>query len=461
MNIDRINRQDREPSIRRASAMLKGVKAPEKTESEWSVLESGLLGRLGSFDHETASHRSHFPFFFPKPVALASGFAVAAAIAFISIAHVRDAKSDPYARFLSIRGKVCAGPSDSKQPDTLKGIQGGVLLKKGLRITTLDNGSCIIRIDKGTALEASPRSRLTFDAFSQKRIIINLTRGSILAKVSKRTKDQKFMIITPSASCAVVGTNFRVNVNACGSDTSSTTELTVYEGKVAIAKGSALSGNVQYVATGQECRASPRSIGTIHAIDESETPLKNISTLRLLVGPESDGPVKSGIIDVSSRPEGALVMIDDTMAGATPLLLRKPVGNHSLVMSASGFASWESSISVGQDSVSSLSACLLKSESDARSRPVLKPSRVPLIKSVPESTLVALPDYVEAMIQLTIGEYQKSLGILETIEDKQPIDVKSRMNIMKKNQWLLCPNRGFFTCIGTFARQIHHGIHRR
>jgi hypothetical protein len=80
MNIDRINRQDREPSIRRASAMLKGVKAPEKTESEWSVLESGLLGRLGSFDHETASHRSHFPFFFPKPVALASGFAVAAAI---------------------------------------------------------------------------------------------------------------------------------------------------------------------------------------------------------------------------------------------------------------------------------------------------------------------------------------------------------------------------------------------
>jgi tetratricopeptide (TPR) repeat protein len=50
----------------------------------------------------------------------------------------------------------------------------------------------------------------------------------------------------------------------------------------------------------------------------------------------------------------------------------------------------------------------------------------------PESTLVAVPEYVEAMVQLTVGEYQKAVGILDSLKNNQPIDMKSRMSIMKK-----------------------------
>jgi tetratricopeptide (TPR) repeat protein len=433
MNTDRIDQQERGIAIVRLRRIFNGIQAPEKSNSQWSVLESNLFARLGGLDKHPSMSSSFFraPLFSPIVCAFV---VVVAAITLFSFFHLRGAQPFPEAGFLGVQGNVLVGSSKTHPSDTLKSPFGSCagLCKKGLSIATLEKGSCILRIDKGTAVKISGNALLTFDAFDCKNIVISLSKGSILAKVSKRSKDQTFIINTPAASCRVIGTIFKVSVDATGLDTALQTELIVYEGKVKFTTTSARSIRERNVTAGQDCRTALGSIGLSHTITEAETPIKDISMLRLLLCPESQGPEKSGILDISCGPEEAVVMIDDSIAGKTPLLMSQPVGKHTLKLSAIGYAPWDSAIMVGHDSAGSIVAHLIQSKKNIQRTPAAKIDRSPAMPSLSESSPVALPEYVEAMIQLTIGEYQKSLGLLETIKNDQPIDLKSRIAIIKK-----------------------------
>jgi tetratricopeptide (TPR) repeat protein len=142
-----------------------------------------------------------------------------------------------------------------------------------------------------------------------------------------------------------------------------------------------------------------------------------------------------GIIDVSAHPERALVLIDDTLAGRSPLFIQKSAGAHTITIAADGYVSADKIITVGKDSITAVTADLQKKLMGPASIGLVprKPDRrfAPAIVK-PESTLVAVPEYVEAMVQLTIGEYQKAIGILDSLKNTQPLDMKSRMSIMRK-----------------------------
>ena len=435
MTNDKLTLQQRQTCIRRVGDLLRRIEPPQKTDAQWSVLESGLFTHLGADARQSREYSLYSPFL--RPLSFAAGFAVIAlGIAVSFLVKSPDDSPSSYARLLSVHGSVLVGLTGKKCADTLGGaggVHGAFHFKKGMSVTTLANGTFIARLDKGSAIEVSPRSQLTFLSIDKKQIAINLTRGSILAKVSKRSADQKFSVVTPSATCVVVGTIFKVDVEAPKHDSANSTALTVYEGKVRFIENGVNSKQPRIVATGQRS-ISGTSMGPVGSITESQTPLKNISTLELLVGPQSLGPEISGLVDVSSQPEGAAVLLDNTVVGKTPLLLRKPVGIHTISVSAQGYATSEKSLRIDRDSTSDLTVCLVKTAPACRVAAAAAKSIAPIRLSpiAPESTLVAIPEYVEAMIQCTIGEYQKSLSILESLKNSKPIDLKSKISLTTK-----------------------------
>jgi len=433
MSIDKIKQQEGQPTIQRVSALLKRVIVPEKNDRQWAAMESGLFGRLSGRTETAPKHTPFFPALF-RPFSFATGLAIVILVTAGYFIALNNAKPDIFARPLCIHGKVVVASRPTAIGDTLTGIDGFkklMPLKKGSIVTTLGNSDFIMRLDKGSALEVSPATQMTIDAFSTKRIVITLARGTLLAKVSRRAKDQKFVISTPAASCIVVGTIFKVDVIKAAQDNPKTV-LTVYKGKVRFDGTDASGKQPLYVATGQSCRAVAGTMGPVEGISDKETPLKAISTLDLLAAQDFNGEQSTGLIDITSQPAEASVILDDSLVGKTPLLIMKPVGSRSITILGAGCSPWESNIDVQQDSTVTVSARLFSGVNKRKGICVQKAIYIPVVKAAPESTLVALPDYIEAMIQITTGEYQKSMAILQAISDSQPLDLKSRMSIVRK-----------------------------
>ncbi|MGB7567326.1 MAG: FecR domain-containing protein [Chitinivibrionales bacterium] len=433
MKNDALKQQGQSASIQRLSTLLKEVKPPLKNENEWAVLESNLFATLQKPRTFHEQYQASFFHNFFNPVIIAP----AAAILFIVVAvlfyRFNNSQPDPFARVVSIRGIVLAIAAGENKVDTLTGIGSFARIPdfgKKFAFRTLENSSLIMQLDHGSVFELFQNSIVSIKEINRRHLFFDLDKGSMLVKVSKRLKNQKFIITTPGASCSVAGTIFKVDVRNEVNATSAQTVLTVYEGKVKFTTG----GQLMYVASGQTCRADKNGFGTINAISELETPIKNISALELLVSHENPSGVKYGLIDVTTQPEQALVIIDDSLTGKAPLLARKTIGRHSVVMSAHGYETLEKTVEIGKDSISRISTRLEKNA--AFGKITLHPTKQPSCPFPavlqPESTLVAVPEYVEAMVQLTIGEYQKAVGILDSLKNNQPIDMKSRMSIMKK-----------------------------
>ncbi|HAJ80726.1 MAG TPA: hypothetical protein DCO75_13255 [Fibrobacteres bacterium] len=445
MKTDKINNQEQEPYIRVMHDMLKRVKVPEKNDPQWSVLETNIFTDLG----QNKLPKTGKMFFTLRQASFVSYFAISIIIVavFFFYPH-KEVKSDLCARFRSVHGTITISSKNKKTTDTLSSVQAiknAIRIEKGATVAALDNSSFIITIDSGSAMEVSNNSRLTFEEFDSKRIIINLSRGSILAKVSKRTPDQQFIVNTLPASCIVVGTIFKVEIFT-QPDSTLKTNLVVYEGKVKFyCKNN--QQQTRYVAAGQSCSAYIKNMDATRAVSEPETPLKQISTLELMTNTGNCAIKQSGIIDISSRPDNAMVMLDDSIIGKTPLLIRKPAGSHKITIVKAGYATIEKNIAVRMDSTSMISAEFTKSTSQNNGTSTRETINIPIVKLSPESTFVTLPDYVEAMIQLTIGEYQKALGILESIKENQPIDLKSRMVLISKIN-------NCYAKIGNFSRVI-------
>jgi tetratricopeptide (TPR) repeat protein len=338
---------------------------------------------------------------------------------------------DPYTRAINIHGKLIACAPMENKIDTLTGVNDFAQipkLGKNFTFKTLENSSFIMQLDQGSVIELFQNSIASIKEIGRRHIVFALDEGSVLVKVSKRSKGQKFIISTPSASCTVVGTIFKVDVRNSPAANGMQTALTVYEGKVKFATDK----QIVYVGTGQTCLLKNTAIGAIRAISEHETPIKDISVLELLVKHGNSPEAHYGLIDVTTQPDQALVIIDDSLSGKTPLLARKSIGRHSLLITASGYTAFEKTVDIGKDSVSHVSECLKKAPgNDKVSLHLVKHVVSPVVVQ-PESTLVAVPEYVEAMVQLTIGEYQKAVGILDSLKNSQPIDMKSRMSIMIK-----------------------------
>lgn len=434
MKKDALHQQEQTVPYKRLSALLKRIKPPYREKYEWTVLENNLFAAMDESQPFLEKNHGSFSTFFSRPFALVPVAATLLLFFAVFIFRYQNSRLDTFTHAVSIQGKlVASASSNSKIKDTLACAENFSKIPnsgKGFTFKTLENSSLIMQLDQGSAFELARNSIIFFKEISNKHLFFDLEQGSLLVKVSKRLKDQKFIISTPSASCSVVGTIFKVDVCNSADAHAKQTVLTVYEGKVKFTAG---EGNQTiYVASGQTCVTQNTAFGAVRAISESETPIKDISVLELLINHTNSPGVKYGFIDVNTQPDQALIVIDDSLAGKAPILARKKIGRHSIIVSANGYAPSEKIVEIGKDSISRVTIFLNKNAGIGK--PVQNSIRLfrSPAKLQPESTLVAVPEYVEAMVQITIGEYQKAVGILDSLKNNQPIDMRSRVSIMKK-----------------------------
>jgi hypothetical protein len=442
MKNDKIRQQEEQQSIKRLREILKHVAPPAKTQPQWKMLENGIFDSLDTTNGFDRERKAGIFSLILQPSAGIPAISAIVVLILLSIGHFFQKHETIPVTAIAMSGKVELRMQKGAGAETLSNIReaGKALFPaKDYSCVTRENSSFIFQVGKECAFEMSPNSNLTIKELSPARMAFDLACGSILVKVAKRTEKQKFEIKTPDAVCTVTGTIFKVEIEGAPGSGETHTILTVYEGSVSIITVGGSEKRHESVSAGHRFSSAAAGSAPVRGVLESETPIKAISRLELLVNEKYSTAAASGLMDVSSQPEEALIMVDDTIVGKSPLVLRKSTGHHKIKVFAQGFLPWEQSFVVGKDSISffspSLAAIQMPSSGSAGSPAGRKPGKKRsslLMKADPESLLVSIPDYVEAMVQFTIGEYQKSLGIFDSLKSRYPLDMKSRTNIMKK-----------------------------
>ncbi|MBI2071123.1 MAG: FecR domain-containing protein [Elusimicrobia bacterium] len=108
-------------------------------------------------------------------------------------------------------------------------------LTQGDRVRTSNKARAVITLDDASKIELQPSSVFLVDFLEEKNFRFKLDFGRLKAFVSK-IRVRQFSVITPTAVCAVRGTEFEVNVDPSNQHT----QVSVLEGLVAVAdnKGS-------------------------------------------------------------------------------------------------------------------------------------------------------------------------------------------------------------------------------
>lgn len=116
-----------------------------------------------------------------------------------------------------------------------------IILKEGDRVRTKRASTVRIYMDDGSKIQLSPRSSFKLNTENKKETSLGLFFGRIRSWVKKRSK--RFEVRTPSAVCAVRGTDFTVSADAQGN-----TRVEVYSGGVMTGDA---SGRMVLVKAGQ------------------------------------------------------------------------------------------------------------------------------------------------------------------------------------------------------------------
>jgi TolA-binding protein len=433
--------QEKSESTQRLHALLSGVKAPARQKNDWQRLENNIFAALDDEKQATvptASAAVSSPrFFFALPRfsvawAAAAALVLSATAIGLSIAYHKTASDATAAAVVSVRGRLAVQWEGKGPWDTLS--SGGSVAKTagaGTIFSTLPGSSAVILLDKGSIVRLYERSVFTLRSFARQQRVCFLARGGVLVKVNKLQPGQKFEVRTPCAMCSVVGTIFRVD--AAGSTAATT--LSVYQGKVRMAPAAMAAGSASVatvVATGRQMTISQSGAVTFGRITEKITPIRDISALSMLVEPSENIPANAAVVDITSTPEGAKVMINNVLAGITPLLVREIPGRYNVAMFAGGCVPYESAIDVGRDRIVSLAV-------ELQATPTLVPPKhraatavsMPARRAHSEQELRLMPCYVEALVNISSGEYQQALAILDSLSGSGMVDIRQRMSIME------------------------------
>ena len=123
-----------------------------------------------------------------------------------------------------MRGKVEMRKSGSSLWDELSGSE-KVYLKSGDELRTARASTALIIMEDGSKVKIAPLSAFKMNAEDNDKVSLGLVFGRVRSWVKKFSK--KFEVRTPSAVCAVRGTDFMVSADADGNS-----RIEVYEGSV-------------------------------------------------------------------------------------------------------------------------------------------------------------------------------------------------------------------------------------
>ncbi len=408
--------------------ILRDVRIPRKTESEWQRVENDLFVRLDSTRSPGNAFGFSFAFPFRPIVAWAAIAALVLAVTGTGIViSMQNVVSDSTAKLESASGNVLValgglGPVLPAGKSAFSGVAAKTVFE------TPSGASAIVRLDKGSVLQLLPCSRLTLVASNEGKQICFLSNGSVYVKVNKRKPGQVFEIRTHCACCRVIGTAFKVD--AAGNRR---TTLSVFQGTVRFSPAPGISGKETFVETGRFA-----SLGGDAPVSglllPDQTPFHDISLLGMLVDTSEHG----GLLDINSDPSGAKILVNGAMAGKTPLIVRAPGASCSVKILADGCAPWDTSFAFGAGRVCNVRSSLRPLSGPSQEPKARRARVVGYVKSFApnretcETELETMPDYVEALVDMSSGEYQAALAIFDSLSNSGLIDIKARMCLMDK-----------------------------
>ncbi|MBI4352159.1 MAG: FecR domain-containing protein [Elusimicrobia bacterium] len=141
----------------------------------------------------------------------------------------------------SVRGEVDLKKSGSSEWTRLAGDQKKTPLDAGDEMRTARASTVVLFMDDGSKVKLAPLSAFKMSAENKEAVSIGLFFGRVRSWVKKFSK--KFEVRTPSAVCAVRGTDFMVSADAEGNS-----RVEVYEGSVLTGDS---RGNSSLVREGQ------------------------------------------------------------------------------------------------------------------------------------------------------------------------------------------------------------------
>jgi hypothetical protein len=200
MKTDTIKQQEQLPSIRRMQELLHLVKPLQKTQPEWLTIEDGLFNVLNKPEKKQKEFSMPGIEFLLRPYAFIPAVCAVLLLIVLSLGRFTHDNDTLSLKVVTVNGKVDIFTHKNSAHDTLQGNrQSGksVQISKGCSFSTQDNSAFMFQIGKDCAFELSPNSNLTIKKCNATQMVFNLSQGTILAKVHKRTDKQKFEVITP------------------------------------------------------------------------------------------------------------------------------------------------------------------------------------------------------------------------------------------------------------------------
>lgn len=478
--MDKLQKQETQPEIKSLLRILKSVSVDTKQDYQWQLFENELFACLDEEkplqqppkEQKLFQHR-FFPVSWSKRIVSGAAICMITALCVGVLYFYDSSNSVPqtaiHSRVLGIEGVVMLSSDTVISTVSSRSIAQPSSLQSFAENQTIELGpgsKLIIQLEKGIHLVLSENTRLTIEKLTARRIELFLHQGHILASVDTRKKNQYFGVITSQASCSVLGTIFSVTVSS-DSTNAHKTDLTVWEGSVAFfTKNNPKSTKI--ISSGETVSFHGNTLSSPRMIQEDELSIHDVSLLQSIKEIGKDQESIEGVVAITSIPSGAKVFIKDNLVGKTPIVIKRTSGNYIIKFHYPGFELRQDTIMVKKQQSSFVSVTLEKQQqnlsrttvekaqqahihtneiNEISSSPPPQPLQDTIAPQVPEPGMH--PRYVEALIQMSVGEYQKALRILDSLKDNPEISITDRIRIISKIS-------ACYKGLGDFDPVLHH-----
>jgi tetratricopeptide (TPR) repeat protein len=395
-----------------------------RSEEQWNNIEESVLNSLQSRKRGIILNREFvFRSFYKPAIAFAAAFVLAIS-AFLYFYNNNFSRQNIAAELtiLNCTGEVALAGHNISEKTLLK-TESSLILKPGQILETGADGEITARLEENTGFKLSANSRIEIKQSDKSVMRLLLHSGEALFSVKKRQVGSIFTVQTENAECRVVGTVFEVK--ACNEGTT----LSVFKGAVRFTDIS--DKQISTIIDAGYCANLANHIIKDNAqIESAESSIRDISLLTLALSSSLDSKVPAaGLVEFISVPSGASVSVNGQAQGNTPIVMQLPAGVFDVEMTSSGFEKWLGSVEVTEKHTSIVSAGMVPDKQFAAD--TKSPSRANR-KTLSPDNFTYRPEYVEACIQITIGEYHKAIGILESLNKNNRLTTAERAGILKQ-----------------------------
>ncbi|MFW6221245.1 MAG: tetratricopeptide repeat protein [Fibrobacterota bacterium] len=415
--------QQQDETIRRMGQVIRSVTVPQRSETDWQKLEDKLFESLQRQETQPVKKANVLSFPATHPLAAA---AAAALLAITSLWYfVLQMAPSPVS--LSVLGTPKDVIIESKQ---LSGSQRFQIDKHKPTILKTGSEPLTVRLDDGSGFLLKSNSILKIRESNQKNFRALLKKGEILASVNKSDNARQFIISSPNARSSVLGTIFSV---AVGSEKADHTVLSVFRGAVEFSPK--LTGNdSKVIARGSSITCIRDDLGPVEPLSESNTPIRDISFLTTALEITRDTATIDGMIEFASNPSGAKVSIGGKIIGTTPLVAQYPAGIYIARVYLDGYETKKDTLRVQPGGISTVSTVLKMhaAEINTDRKPKAVVNNIHRSNKALQRKELMRPEYVEALIQINVGEYRKALEALEQLRDNPSLNRAQKRQVIEK-----------------------------